>query len=425
MRFSLPLFAATFSALFPPFAAAQSRDPFENDQEAALLRPDVAGSRQPPGFEQNGIQVGSMIVKADAKATIAGNSNILNRSQNERGDVYVVFEPTATLTSDWGRHQLAVKANAAVARFASVTRQNRETFGLEASGRLDFARQSSAFTRVSFARKVEPRDAPGEASIDGSPAEYNQVEAQIGARVEEGNLRVATAATATKRDYADIIRSNGQSDSQRFRDSSTLTINVRADYALPSGAIAFVTGTGSRIESANAAQCCDRSGAFGQAMVGIRADLAPLVTAKIALGYSFRNFDAGRFKDVNGLIYQAKVDWYPTPLISLTASARRDIVNSGIPAVGGIVVSEVGLQVHYELRRNFNLIFNAMVADENYRDANVSATSRVVGVEGRYIVTPQWTGGVFTRLRGRSTDDLTIVRNYSGFEGGLWLKYEL
>ena len=252
--------------LFSSVAAAQSRDPFERDGQSDLsdlLHSDVAGSRQQPGMGENGVRIGSVIVKADAKAVMAGNSNILNRPTNARSDVYVVFEQTARLTTDWTHHQIAVKANAEVARFANSAKQNRETFGAEASGRLDITKRASAFARVAVAQKVELRETPGEANLDGGPAEFKQIEAQVGVRTDEGNLRLTTSAIVTKRIYADIALQDGKTENQDFRDSNTLSINVRADHALPSGAIAFATGTGTRIESPNAGPCCDRSASAG------------------------------------------------------------------------------------------------------------------------------------------------------------------
>ncbi len=406
-------------------AFAQTREPFQSEPSGPLLRSNVAGSRQQAGLASEGISTGGIQIQPSLTVKVESDSNVLNRATQKRGAVFVVVTPTVNAAGGNEQASYVVRAQAAVARFASITNQNSETFGVEANGRLAVAKKASVFTRVAFDKKIEPRGQAGESITEGSPAEYNQFEAQIAARAETGAMRLTASVTATKRDYADIKLENGRTEDQQFRASNAVTFALKSEYALPNGGILFATGTYSKADSPNAPSCCDQSSKGGQAIAGIRTELTKLISAEISAGYVTRDYISNIYRDFNGPVWQAKVDWYPTPLMSLSIASGRKIVNSGIPTVAGIVVDATSLQLFYEVRRNFDVVLTLARSDENYREIDTKAVATLAGLEGRYIFNNRFTGGVFSRFRDRYSNNRLQLSGGSGFEAGLWLRASL
>ncbi len=421
-------FMRTFFAaalVSPAESFAQSREPFQSDTPGALLRTDVAGSRQPEGLEPLGIRAGSFLVQPSATARVNVDSNVFNQSTNKQGDVFVVFEPAVRVSGTDGQASYVLKAEAALARFATLAGQDRATFGVDAHGQLAIAPKAALFARVAYDRKIEPRGSAGESLRVGSPATYNAFETQIGVRAEFGPVRTTTSASVAKRSYDTVVVGLGRRIDQSFRDQTSVAIATKAEFAINDSARLFAQGTYNWIDSINPADCCDRSSTGGLGLVGLRADVSNLVTAEVALGYQVRNYESRKFKDFKALAYKAKVDWYPTPLMSLSLATDRSIVGSGIVDVAGVIVHNTQFQLHYEVRRNLNLVMTLARNDEDYREIGVSARSNLFGLEARYVFNANILGGAFGRMRGRDSSDLLIVDGGSSVEGGLWLRYTM
>lgn len=422
ISFRLPLLAML---CFSGTAFAQTREPFQAEPSGPLLRSNVAGSRQHAGLEPTGFYVAGILVKPSVTTRIEADSNVLNRASNKRGDVFVVITPTISAVGGTERATYVVRAQTAVARFATVSSQNSETFGIEANGKLLLTKKASVFARVAFDRRNEPRGQAGETTVEGSPAEYDQFETQLAARAETGALRLTASATATERDYADIVRANGVSVDQQFRATNAVSFGLKTEYAHPSDARLFVSGTYNRSDSPNARACCDQSSKGGQLNVGIRTELTNLILSELSAGYVSRDYASPVYKDFNGLVWHSKIDWYPTELMSLSLSGGRKIVNSGIPTVAAIVVDSAVFQLFYEVRRNLDVVVSFSRSYEDYREIDTSANATTAGVEARYVIGPRLAGGIYSRLRDRNSSDNQLLQGGSGIEGGLWLRASL
>jgi hypothetical protein len=423
---SLPKLALIVCASLSPSAVlAQSQSPLESERDGPLFRSDVAGSRQLRGQEPIGVHIGSFAVLPSVSVRATGDSNVFKTSNAKSNDVYVVFEPAIKVSSDWAQHDFVARANAAVAKFATIPSQNSTTYGVGMAARVDIAAKTSSLFGMSFDRLAERRGSATESGLTGSPAEYEQLKAQLGVKTETGKVRVATALTATQLRYFPIDLGKGKVGDQSFRNANILGGSLKAEYALPSAAVVFVDANIDRIWSTKATDCCDRSAWGGRFTAGIHTDLGNLITAEIALGYGFRTYDFSAFKDYGGLAYRATVDWYPTPLISARISTDRQILSSGLPGAAGVISSSAKLEVFYELRRTVNLGFNISSTLDDYRDTDAAASSLSIGVDARYAVRDRLLAGLFGRYSQRKTNGSELVHEFNGLEGGLWLRYSM
>lgn len=422
----IPIRLIFLAVLLAPVAGhAQSREPFESEPAGPLLRGDVAGSRQPAGMEPLGVHAGPLLVRPSITARVGADSNVLNRTSEKRGDVFVVLATAVSASGETGRASYVLRAEAAAARFASERSQNSETFGAEANGRLAVADRGSVFARVSFDRKVEPPGSAGAAAIEGSPARLDQLEAQLAVRADPGPFRITASATATRLEYAGITTADDTVVDQGFRDSEALTLGLKAEYSAPFGITMFIDGNYRWLDNLHPAANLDHSSNGGQVRIGMRGDITSLVTAQAAIGYVFADYDSPVFRDFGGLTWQARLEWYPTPLISVALASGRSLVNSGIPEVASVIVDTTSLQLHYEVRRNLDLVATLSRTNEDFRGSDARVHSTLIGLEGRYVLGPATSAGLYARLRLRNASGSSIPRGGGGMEGGMSLRLAL
>ena len=411
--------------LAPAAASGQSRDPFLGQPAGPLLRDDVAGSRHIPGYEPAGVQVGPLRVLPSLTGSVEGDTNILNRTSDKRRDVYFTLAPAVTASGGAGKAEYVLRAEAAVSRFATLARQNRETWKLGAQASVPLTGRVTVAASGGYGREVEPNYAASAAATVGGPALYDQLDGSAGLNVDLGTTRLTGTTSIVRVAYRPITQENGIVVDQSFRDQRTVALGLKAEHGLPGGQELFAQGEYHWIDSLHPQLCCDRTSTGGNALGGGRIELGHLVEAEVAAGYEWRNYRSAAFRDYGGLAWRAKVEWYATPLVSVALSTRRDIVNSGIATAAGVVVDTVMLRVFYEMRRNLNFILTGIRTHEDYRDISLTAHGESVGLEGRYVINDRYALGAYGRYRNRSSDNSALPRQGSAIQGGLTLRFTM
>ncbi len=143
----------------------------------------------------------------------------------------------------------------------------------------------------------------------------------------------------------------GTIQSQAFRDLNVWNLELAA------------TASATNTAAIGAAASYTRSVAtvrVGQASTAIKLrvngalDLG-MSRFEVEAGYLSHHLDNPLYKDFQGLVFKGQAIWYPTPLVTLTASAGRSLEPSGDPASGATIVTSWRLKADYELLRNLVL----------------------------------------------------------------------
>jgi len=407
-------------------AHAQERDPFAPRPPLPLLRDDVAGTRQIPGYAAPGVRMGAFLVVPQVSLAAEADSNVLNRRTDKRGDTALTLSGGFAAHADLGRTSLGLSASGSAARYARLTGQNHETYALEAKAAVPLGSVLELGTGVSWSRQQEPNYSASAAGGDSATL-YHQLGGTLGLAADLGPTRLSARLDLDRIDYLPVSRAGFRVD-QSFRDQRVLTARLRAEHALAAGRTLFAQASYRSANSLHPAPCCDRTARGGEIVAGIKGNFAHLVSAELAAGYQWRNYRSAALRDYRGAGWRAKVEWYATPLISVALSARRDVVDSGRPTSAGVVVDSLRAQVFYELKRNVNLVASAGLARESYRDdVTAGLTGRTVGagLEARVALSSRYLVGAFARFRNRSSDSPLLPSQGSAVEGGLSLRLTL
>lgn len=147
-------------ALCPAAANAQDGGGSILEPGGPLLRSDVSGSRHADDDPAAGIRLGALLLKPALTLRSEADSNVLNRTNNKRGDIFVVFAPQLRATGSSGRVDYALQSRAALVRYATLTSQNRETFAADGEVAAALTASTNAQAKAGFVRGFELNGAP-------------------------------------------------------------------------------------------------------------------------------------------------------------------------------------------------------------------------------------------------------------------------
>ena len=128
--------------------------------------------------------------------------------------------------------------------------------------------------------------------------------------------------------------------------------------------------------------CCNRNASGYAVLGGVRFDNSGLIAGQFALGYRHRSFAAGGSSQ--GVTYDARIQWYPTALVTVGLTADQQYRNSGITAANAVLVNKQSLTVAYEMYRDLN--FNLQVGREasHYREVDVNTLLKSISLRATY-----------------------------------------
>src|SRR5262249_16189164 len=89
-----------------------------------------------------------------------------------------------------------------------------------------------------------------------------------------------------------------------------------------------------------------------QYLAGVNFEMSNLLRGEIGVGHVSVEYDNAAFPDADGFSANARLEWFPDPLVTVTATAARDIEESGISASPGIFSDSASIAVDYEIRRS-------------------------------------------------------------------------
>lgn len=385
-------------------------------------RDDVAGARPQLVFDPLGIRFGSFIARVDADTELAYNSNLFGRSSEIVGDGYVSLRPSLRVNSDWGRHGVELAGSADLTRFMRLTSQNTVEYRASASGRLEIGDRVTIRPALELAREVEPRGTSGNRLTDSDPVIRSNLSANVGARYEGGRVTGEVVA-ALKRERYDPVRIDGVETSQALRDTDGIGGRVTALYRVSPAISALVQAVGDTTSNPRPEACCSRS-AHGYALLaGVRLDNRGLVAGQVAVGYRRRFFDDGGAS--RGLTYDARLQWYPTELLTVSLNANQEFRNSGILASDAVLVSRQSLNLAYEMYRNLNFALQLSNEAANYRSVDTRTSLRSLYLRSSYTVSRLIQLGGFVQYSLSSSTRPSLASRYDRKRLGVLVRFRV
>lgn len=418
MRIAL-LSVAGLACLAAP-AAAQQYDPFDRlgtiqPRENIFGRDRVVGvlDRPRPAYAAQPIRAGSLNIMPQIVGTLEFDDNVFATDENRVSDGIVRLRPRVSVVRPDPDLTLSLAGEAEFTRYMSRQSENSDQCAVEGRGRYTISRETLVDLRLLQARAIEERTSPDSLTGLARPNRFDISEAYGEVRHEVGRIRVRTTLDWERRNYQDNRNPLGAVIDQDFRDRSTVTIGTIGEYAFSPRFAVFVAG------SANARDYRTRIGPIPardsrgwELAAGASFEVGKLMRGALRLGYLSQNYRSPQFRDVNGVLVRGELSYFITPLVTITATADRSVVETGVLEAAGYLRTAGGLRVDYELLRN--LILQGEVGYERRRFNAVDRRDGrfAAGLTATYLVSPRWSVRGEYRYRSQDSEGLIPGRDF-------------
>ncbi|MEQ9314349.1 MAG: outer membrane beta-barrel protein, partial [Henriciella sp.] len=362
----LPVLLFALSATTATSAYAQDSF-FERNRYTAVTE------RAQPEYDPVPLRAGAFDVQPQLGIDAGYRDNIFATENNTESDVFVQATPALTAQSTWSRHSLRGRLEAASVAYAENDTENYTDVRGNVEGRIDMGVGTEVTGSLLAESLNEPRTAAARIANAEEPVQYDRTGAGIGVSHEAGRLRLEGNYTYQQYDYDDVGLIGGGTQDQDFRDYDEQQLSARASWAVERDWAVFVQAAHvdrSYDQVAVGAPNRDATGVIVR--TGVDFELPNLIRGEIGVGYQSFDFDDQAIEDIDGLSIDANAEWFVTELTTISASAERTVIDSGIINSPGTVVTRVTAGVDHEIRRNIILGGEVGFENRDYEEINRS-----------------------------------------------------
>jgi hypothetical protein len=358
-------------------SASRAGDIFTHDQNVAVL------DRPHPEYDPIGIRAGAFEIYPKVLGDVSYDDNVFATPADPLGDALFKVEPGVTIKSDWNQNAFSLEANGVLRRYATYGLQNSDEYSVTGAGVLDVRHDLTVTTGASHARVLLTRDTDAYATDSLTPLLYDVTTTRLGVVKTFNRLKLTAGGVFEDYRYHDGLTRNLTPLDATFRDRDTFAGSLRADYALSGNVALFAQET---VTHSTYNRTKFRNHDQTETLVGPSFVLTHLISAEIGVGYLTSDFADPAARSVGNFTARAKIEYFPTELITVTLTADQAVIDSGLPTSPAYLSRASDLEADYELLRN--LIISAKVGaiwnryeviDRYDRDFNASlaATWRI------------------------------------------------
>ncbi|QQS10601.1 MAG: outer membrane beta-barrel protein [Rhodospirillales bacterium] len=347
--------------------------------------------RRPRAERPDGLPVGQFILFPRIEIEGEYDDNVFRTRNSTKDDLIGRVRPGFSLVSDWERHSLEIYGQAELARYATYSSLNYESFQAGGRGRIDFTDELAWHTEIDFARIRVPPGAPGLFGAVGT-SQTMHVLTTGGYLAYSGDPFFFRIGPRVRRiDYVKGVVGD--------QDFTTYEVAARAGYRVTPDVSVFLDTSyqwvrySTKIDTAGFNQNNDGF----DVRLGVAYDITRVVSAELGVGYFRRDFDDSRYKPQDGVSVQGKIYWNPSDTFSIEAEARRSLseYRSALAnaATSNAVQTFVGLRMGWEPIEPLMIDGGVSWDQYNYRGQGQKEDYYTFDIGAKYYFSPQvWAG---------------------------------
>jgi hypothetical protein len=347
--------------------------------------------RSRPEYDAKGIPLGGFRLFPTLDLAGAYDSNVFRREDENSDGVYTIA-PTMYLKSQWGRHFLEFYAGSKSYFYSDYTDENLTDWKVGGDGRYDISRSAMLAVNAHFGEMHELWSAPNNVTgYQAKPNRYYQGHADMTAAYQPNRLGVGVGASMDRYDFTDTARIGGGVLSNDDRDQYNYQAYAKVFYDFSPGYSAFVKAS---YDERDFDQFYDRSD-LHRSSHGFRVDggldlhITHLLSGEVFAGYVEQHFAqdvATPLKNVSGLDFGAKLDWYAAPLLTVHLSGKRTLDDVTITGASVADNKSVSLSADYELLRNVIVQANVSFSESAFVGTTRKYTYPGAGLAVKYLM---------------------------------------
>jgi hypothetical protein len=354
-------------------------------------RNESVTDRERPEFDPQGVQWRALMLRPELVTELAATDNVTAAASNEPSDVVARISPRLSGETTWSRHGISFHLQADKTMFVDLPKNDEFSTDIGLAGRLDLGREGAVFAGISSANDSEGRTSPDQPFAAASPVEFDTNAVYVGGRYTFGRVRLSASGREQDLNYEDAATAAGVIIDQDDRDRTERDLEVRAEVAVtPSFALLGQIATNTRDYDLRPPAASVNRDSEGHAyLVGANFDLTRLARGEVAVGYLEQDYDDPAIPTIDGVALNALLEWFPTERTTVTFSGRRTVLDAGFVPAAAALLSEGGVRVDHEVRRNV-LVSGAVLAGlRDYEGLDREDSSRRVELGVRVLINPR------------------------------------
>jgi hypothetical protein len=323
--------------------------------------------RPRPEYDAIGIHAGGFTIFPVIDASVLFTDNVFADSVGTQDDTIAILAPSVRAASNWNVHQLALTAGAVSRFYNNFDQQNSTDWNLSADGRLDVTRDVRLFGYAGDFDGVEPLyESPLTGLTQG--IEYNDFTTRVGGEVALARTKFSANLQSDKYDYQDGRLFSGAVLDQDDRDRTVTYATGRVDYSVSPDTGLFVMSRFNwrDYDLSPPLVPINRNSDGYEVLAGVNLAVTRLISGEFGIGYMAQSYDQAGVSDENGLAMHGRLEWFPTELLTFTATANRAIGDAEVAGVASFVGTDASLSADYELLRNFIITGQSSWAKDEY-----------------------------------------------------------
>ncbi|MBX5147011.1 outer membrane beta-barrel protein [Rhizobium lentis] len=321
--------------------------------------------------ETPGIPIGTFVLRPSVTQSI--NTETTKDGNTRQRRAFLETDAAATLTSDWGRHQLTVTSEGAWQRNISGEGEEQPSFKVNGDLRLDLPQDTVAHLTAGYNFYREDTDDPDAIADATQQSDVQEFSAGASIQRDFGILRGTTALALTRSVYSDATLANGTTVTLSDRNQTTGTLRGRVGYELSPALIPFIEGTIGRTvyDETRDSAGYERSGHSYGAKAGVEVDLGEKLKGEVGIGYARADFEDSRLDSIDTATLDASLLWSPIRGTDVNVDLQTSIQPSTTAGESGYVSHALTTTVTHQLRDN---LVGTMIGGLIWRDYPTDST---------------------------------------------------
>jgi hypothetical protein len=335
--------------------------------------------------------VGGLSVRGAMRVNGIYDSNVYVQPDSPIADSGVLISPDLRVSTNWSRNALFVGVDADILRYARAELRSEDGWSARTGGVFQLGLYSKITADARISKEYESRLSPGAPADIVSSVGYRQNQGRLFYEYQQGRVRLVGRGDYTTLTYGSTVDAAGVRRDQSSRDREVGRVLGQAEYALSPDTsifaqVAYIDTKYDALAGINP----NRDSKGLRALGGVSFDITDLMRGKIGGGYVSRNYESPLYQDLRNFSLEARVEWFPTPLTTVTLNAEREVQDAVVSNSGGYLRTSADIRVDHELLRNLLLNATATYAHASY--SGIEATSKVqrFTAGARYLINPRW-----------------------------------
>lgn len=337
-----------------------------------------------------GVRFGSFLLFPELKTESVYHDNIFLSPSNPEGDWALALIPSLSARSDWNRHSLEGTVSGVHSFHERFSSEDDETFSAQTTGRIDVRRTTNIVASAGYTQELEDRSSNDFPANAEERPETRTTEGSLEGNHTFNRVTLTLRGEVSEQDFDDALASDGTVINNDDRDYTERRLVGRLAYELQPGIAAFVEASGNERDFA---QAVDDNGVISNSsghdvQGGLSFKLSGKLTGEASAGYAIQTPDDPTLKNVDGLIFNAGLEWKATGLTTVRFDANSEVAETVQTGSAGSITRAMELSVEHRPHRH--VVLGASLGYERETFSGISQTDEewTTGLSGEYIFTP-------------------------------------